>query len=207
VDPSAWSSEPWAPAKKRILCEEDLQKALVSQVCVAVAFTLSLNDAVTGKKLSDECHISGPVQKLLDALTQLQAICDETPPSTQSMRYGNPAYKVWASRMAEAAPELVMNILADDTQEAVIEILPYFLDSFGNAVRIDFGTGHETNFVAFLYCLFALGAFTAEDRQAVVTRVFKQYMQLMHKLQTTYWCAHRPEYIHIVSTRISFVFQ
>lgn len=189
VDPSRWPAA-WEPARKRISREEDLQKALESPgLRRFVAFTLSLNEAVTSKKLSDECSVSAPVQKLLDALAKLRAIVDEVSPSTQSMRYGNPAYKVWASRMAEAAPELIMAVLGEDAQEAVIEILPYFLDSFGNAVRIDYGTGHETNFVAFLFCLFALGVLKDADRQAVVTRVFKTYMQLMHKIQTTYWCA------------------
>ena len=30
---------------------------------------------------------------------------------------------------------------------------------------------------------------TAEDRQALVTRVFAAYLTLMRKVQTTYWCA------------------
>ena len=33
------------------------------------------------------------------------------------------------------------------------ELASYFADSFGNATRIDYGTGHETTFVALLYCL------------------------------------------------------
>lgn len=187
VNSAGWPSA-WTPAKKRILREEDLQKALESPGLRSfVAFTLSLNEAVTGKKLSDDCHVSSPVQKLLDILKRLQEVVDETPASKQAMRYGNPAYKIWAARMSELAPELVMDLLGEGAQEAVIEILPYFLDSFGNAVRIDYGTGHETNFVAFLYCLFALGVLTDADRQAAVTRVFKEYMTLMRKLQTTYW--------------------
>ena len=36
---------------------------------------------------------------------------------------------------------------------AAPELAAYLADSFGNAIRIDYGTGHETTFVAFLYCL------------------------------------------------------
>ena len=36
---------------------------------------------------------------------------------------------------------------------AAAELASYFADSFGNATRIDYGTGHETTFVALLYCL------------------------------------------------------
>lgn len=51
-------------------------------------------------------------------------------------------------------------------QAAAVELVPYFVDSFGNAVRVDYGTGHETNFCALLYCLARLGAVGLDDRQA-----------------------------------------
>lgn len=31
---------------------------------------------------------------------------------------------------------------------------PYFRNSFGNKIRMDFGTGHELNFLCYLYCCF-----------------------------------------------------
>ncbi|MBO8631155.1 hypothetical protein INO08_15730, partial [Staphylococcus aureus] len=71
-------------------------------------------------------------------------------------------------------------------EPAAVEIFPYFADSFGNASRIDYGTGHETNFAAFLYCLARLGLIREEDYQAVVTRVFVKYLDLMRQLQTVY---------------------
>lgn len=58
----------------------------------------------------------------------------------------------------------------------------------GNATRIDYGTGHETTFAALLYCLAKIGVFTADDAQALVTRVFARYLTLMRKVQKTYWC-------------------
>ena len=39
---------------------------------------------------------------------------------------------------------------------AATELASYLADSFGNASRIDYGTGHETTFVALLYCLVSL---------------------------------------------------
>ncbi|PHT73863.1 hypothetical protein T459_21140 [Capsicum annuum] len=58
------------------------------------------------------------------------------------------------------------------------ELVPYFTDSFG--------TGHETNFAAWLYCLARLGVVKEEDYQALVSRVFVTYLDLMRKLQLTY---------------------
>ena len=34
--------------------------------------------------------------------------------------------------------------------EHVVELDSYLQDAFGNATRIDYGTGHETNFAIFL---------------------------------------------------------
>ena len=43
------------------------------------------------------------------------------------------------------------------------ELLPYLTSGFGHESRIDYGTGHESTFVIFLYCLFKLGVITAAD--------------------------------------------
>ena len=70
---------------------------------------------------------------------------------------------------------------------AEAELTPYFLDSFGNATRIDYGTGHETAFAQWLLCLCKLRVLGAADRAALVTRVYARYLALMRRLQTTYW--------------------
>jgi len=61
------------------------------------------------------------------------------------------------------------------------------VESFGNATRIDYGTGHETNLAALLFCLAKLGVVTDADRKALVLRVFKRYLDLVRRIQTTYW--------------------
>ncbi|CAL5391154.1 unnamed protein product [Camellia sinensis] len=88
--------------------------------------------------------------------------------------------------MTENAESFMLGFLPQDLQSATIEIVPYFTDSFGNSSRIDYGTGHETNFAAWLYCLALLGLIKEEDYQAVVARVFVKYLELMRKLQLVY---------------------
>jgi serine/threonine-protein phosphatase 2A activator len=39
------------------------------------------------------------------------------------------------------------------------EVASYLLGSFGSSQRLDYGTGHELNFIAFLGCLWKLGHF------------------------------------------------
>ncbi|KIY96877.1 hypothetical protein MNEG_11087 [Monoraphidium neglectum] len=89
--------------------------------------------------------------------------------------------------MAVAAPRLIQQVLPEQLQAAAAELTPYFVDSFGNSTRIDYGTGHETTFAALLYCLAALGVVGDEDRVALVNVVFEKYLRLMRTVQTTYW--------------------
>ncbi|KAL0749483.1 hypothetical protein Bca101_031486 [Brassica carinata] len=88
--------------------------------------------------------------------------------------------------IASLRKALVHEFLPDEFKESTIEIVPYLFDSFGNASRIDYGTGHETNFAAWLYCLAKMGIIKEEDYHAVVARVFVKYLELMRKLQMVY---------------------
>ena len=72
-------------------------------------------------------------------------------------------------------------------ERALPEIKVYWEESFGSYERIDYGTGHELNFVAFLFCLYKIGIFQEGDLTASINKVFQRYMVLMRKLQLTYY--------------------
>ena len=55
-----------------------------------------------------------------------------------------------------------------------ITCTPCTIEGFGNATRIDYGTGHEAKFMAFLCCLMKIGVILREDAAAVVLRVVKR---------------------------------
>lgn len=69
-----------------------------------------------------------------DLLSRAAGIIDSTPLSEEHGRYANPAMKSVISSIA---------CLTDDW---------YFQESFGNPTRMDYGTGHELNFLCYLYC-------------------------------------------------------
>ncbi len=81
---------------------------------------------------------------------------------------------------------MVSSVLGESNAKAAVELTTYLTDSFGNATRIDYGTGHEMAFVVFLCCLFKVGAWQDDDRPAVGLKVFQTYMNLCRKLQATY---------------------
>lgn len=152
-----------------------------------LGFIAGLSDSVVGKKLSDYCRESARIKTLCEILEEMSSWVEQLPPKQQPARYGNPAFREWQARLEERGPGLMLRILPEALKEGVVEIFPYFADSFGNATRIDFGTGHEANFAAWLLCLVRLGLLNEDDYQALVTRVFVKYLDLMRKLQTTYW--------------------
>lgn len=49
---------------------------------------------------------SEAVGKLVGVLDTLWRWVDETPPAAHTLRYGNPAYRTWCAKMAEATPQV-----------------------------------------------------------------------------------------------------
>lgn len=50
-------------------------------------------------------------------------------------------------------------------------------ESFGNPTRIDYGTGHEFKFCAFLCCLMKLGVIPRANAAAVALKVVAKYVK------------------------------
>ncbi len=119
---------------------------------------------------------------------ELRSWIDDFPPLKQPMRFGNKAFRQWYARMVERAPTMVDSLLPNVEREAgaTAELMPYLKTSFGDPTRIDFGTGHETNFVAWLFCLHRIGVLTESDLVATVFRCFAAYLDLMRALHVTY---------------------
>jgi len=151
-----------------------------------IAFVLTLNSAVKGKSLSAECNVSLSTHKLQDLIKTLSSWVDEIPPAEQAQRFGNKAFRTWIQKLKSNSCSLVEELLPPNLQKAAVEIGSYLSESFGNETRIDYGTGHEAAFAAFLCCLYKVRVLTPDDRIAVVTKVFEDYLNLSRKLQKTY---------------------
>ncbi|XP_077213282.1 phosphotyrosyl phosphatase activator (PTPA) family protein [Tasmannia lanceolata] len=173
---------------KKILSPSDAQDFLSSTSgSNFLGFIAALSSSIHGRKLSDPTPPNSPTTtSLLSLLQTLINWIQDFPPTTQSTRYGNPSFRDWHHRLSNSAETLTLEFLPENLYSATVELAPYLSDSFGNPSRIDFGTGHETNFAAFLYCLARLGLITESDYPAIVLRVFVKYLELMRKLQDVY---------------------
>lgn len=113
-------------------------------------------------------------------------IIEEYPPKRTSSRFGNPAFRGWLDRVRLLVPVEHERMKLSGS----VEISSYLLNSLGDYQRIDYGTGHEAHFVAWLYCLSHSTTgpfFTTNDYEALVLVVFTRYIHLMRRLQSTYW--------------------
>ncbi|PWA15589.1 hypothetical protein CCH79_00020745, partial [Gambusia affinis] len=159
---------------------------LVQAYADYMGFILTLNEGVKGKKLTCEYEVSETVEKLLGLLGTLDRWINETPPVDQPSRFGNKAYRTWFSKLEQEAEALVAAVLPAEKAAAAPEISVYLKEAVGNPTRIDYGTGHEAAFAAFLCCLCKVGALRISDQLAIVFKVFNRYLQVMRKLQQTY---------------------
>ena len=93
-------------------------------------------------------------------LETISGWADEVEPIEQPMRFGNKAYRTWMDKVIAASDEQLATLSSQaGFSNAIPEIKVYWEESFGSYDRIDYGTGHELNFIAFLFCLFKLGIY------------------------------------------------
>ncbi|CAG8578237.1 9939_t:CDS:2 [Ambispora gerdemannii] len=183
TDPSSSFTVP----KRKILTKEDLQRFQESSAFQEYfAFIERLNESIKSLKLSTDCVVSQVVQNIIDVLDIVNSYCEEIPPvRNEKSRFGNPAFRDFYDRVNNTAAEFHENLSIPPA--AIPEISRYFVESWGNRKRIDYGTGHEANFIAWLLCLEKLGFIGPDDYRSIVLRVFHKYIEVMRTLQFQYW--------------------
>eukprot|EP01060_Flectonema_neradi_P018351 TRINITY_DN2515_c0_g2_i1.p1 TRINITY_DN2515_c0_g2~~TRINITY_DN2515_c0_g2_i1.p1 ORF type:complete len:317 (+),score=49.63 TRINITY_DN2515_c0_g2_i1:48-998(+) len=195
-------SAPWAkptvlpedpldkPARKRIRTKVDCDKWLKGNSYVQLtAFLSILNDSVKGMTATEgQAKPKGTALKgIEDHIDELYSIIDDIPLQDLSQqRYGNKAFKTWHARMCDKSIPVFENLLPDKHKSLAPEIAVYWKDAFGNDTRIDYGTGHELNFVMVLYCLTKIECIQADESATMVLSTFRKYIHLMRRLQSHY---------------------
>ncbi|KAF9283308.1 hypothetical protein BGZ68_005445 [Mortierella alpina] len=151
-----------------------------------VSYILALNGAVLNRKVSDPLPDSEPINKILTLLETLDDWITLVPPKNDPQRFGNLAFRDYIHLFEEKAGSLQEELLPERLHPAIKELSPYLIQSMGHGTRIDYGSGHELDFVAWLCCLEMIGFLQHEDHAAVVLKVFVRYLELVRKLQKVY---------------------
>jgi serine/threonine-protein phosphatase 2A activator len=151
---------------------------------------------------SDAVTLSEPIQKLQQLIRRLDSFMDEVPPDTGPRRFGNISFRKWYNLVEENLPVLLREFLPpaiesfgdspDDAAGATAldELQVYLMGSFGSPQRLDYGTGHELSFLAFLGALWKLGLFTGYEpgtaERGIVIGIFEPYLNLIRRLIKSY---------------------
>jgi serine/threonine-protein phosphatase 2A activator len=116
---------------------------------------------------------SPTVQHLRELLSKLEKMIEEAPPDPGPRRFGNFSYRKWHEivegkiddLLDEHLPKEVLEFSAPVEGEATArdELKSYLMGSFGSSQRLDYGTGHELSFLAFLGSIWKLGGFFKAD--------------------------------------------
>ncbi|KAF9575594.1 hypothetical protein EC968_002530 [Mortierella alpina] len=185
---SAAGAEAWVVPVKCIKDEKrDLPFFQSSEAYARiVSYILALNTAVLNRKVSDPLPKSEPVNKILTLLETLDDWIRLVPPKNDPQRFGNLAFRDYIHLFEEKAASLQEELLPARLHPAIPELSPYLMQSMGHGTRIDYGSGHELDFVAWLCCLEMIGFLHHEDHAAVVLKIFVRYLELVRKLQRVY---------------------
>ncbi|CAG8814077.1 28844_t:CDS:2, partial [Dentiscutata erythropus] len=169
----ALADQAFIEPKKQINDQNNINKYTTSEAYIRLTrFIELLNESVVNKKISDPCFVSELVQKVLDSLDTIMSWIDEIPPLPTSQRFGNKAFRDWVARLEQNASTIHRDILPPQFHDSIIELTPYLTGGFGNATRIDYGSGHELSFVSWICCMHLLDLFQEQDYSALVLRVF-----------------------------------
>lgn len=150
-----------------------------------VYFIMAANTKIRGVSRATKRQVKPAAQTIVDFLIEARKWIADIPPITQAQRFGNKAFRTWLAQLQGESGALMRQLTGQEASAEEVKV--YFDESFGNNTRIDYGTGHELNFVAWLAALTKLGVFTEEDYQVLILDVFNEYLVLMRALQSIYW--------------------
>ena len=137
----------------------------------------------------DKSLFSDTVRRLRTLLDELEKLIESNPPDSGPRRFGNVAFRRWYADVERSALGLLKTYVPLDSlciptkseNTPYVELESYLLGGFGSAQRLDYGTGHELSFLAFLGCIWKLGGFQSQERpdleeQNIVLGIIEPYV-------------------------------
>jgi serine/threonine-protein phosphatase 2A activator len=139
-----------------------------------------VNESVKSLPRNSPHEVRPIITNIIGALTRVRQIMEDTPAISEPMRFGNRAFRTFLTRVYTERASILESV-SDHP-----DVAEYFVQSFGSWTRIDFGTGHEFNFLAFITALAVLELIKPEDCKAIVFDVMWAYWDLLLVIQDRY---------------------
>lgn len=190
--PKSESLQTWEFLKptRRILSPRDHELFLKSPAKdLVTAFIFTLSDSVRDMSITQvKQRPQDPIiDCLIAVLDEAEQVVDQCPPLDTGSRFGNPAFRSFLDTIQSKLPSWHREKLGVENDSANEEIQMYLQHSFGNWARIDYGSGHELNFMLWLLCLNRLHLLSETTFPHLALVVFPRYLRLMRRVQTTYY--------------------
>ncbi|KEG03047.1 serine/threonine protein phosphatase 2A activator, putative [Plasmodium vinckei vinckei] len=194
----------------KIINDEGVQKFMNSQIYQDIInFISDLNKSVIGVEmkpldqfiLKEENNsnntnsdnillLSKNVYNILQLIKIMNICIDKCPPIKHPTRFGNKAFPIFCDEYYKEVDQQLPNILNEsgisNISEHIYQLSFYLKNSIGNKKRIDYGTGHELNFLLFLFCLNKLTFFSTPDHRHLVLVLYRQYLECVRRIQVIY---------------------
>jgi len=168
-----------SPALDRIL-------QVLLNICNRIArFGILQTDAQVDY-LRNSLHQSPPVNAIISILQTLDQWISDIPIDPAPQRFGNKAFKIWGQRLESEAQTLHSHLVTEYHKPIEAELLHHFKTSFGSFGRLDYGTGHELSFLAYLSILHLTRILTTKDLLLTGLVVYQKYFNLCRRLHRVY---------------------
>ena len=175
---------------RRILSPHDHDIFLSSPTySLILSFVFSLSESAADKKISSiNVSTTHPIiHDILSILDAIEGIISCCPPADQGgSRFGNSAFRDFIDSISSQSRPWHQR-LGLLSQSSIDEASTYLHHSFGNRQRIDYGSGHELNFVMWLLCLNRLSLLPTPTFSELTLIVFPRYIKLLRRLQSIYY--------------------
>lgn len=182
------SIQTFAEPTRRILSPKDLELFQASPTySLILSFVFSLSEAAADKKISSVSSTDNVILEILSILDSIEETVKSCPPTDQGgSRFGNPTFRSFLDSISTQSPTWHTS-LGLTSATSILEVSIYLHHSFGNRARIDYGSGHELNFITWLLCLNRLSLLPESTFPAITLVIIPQYVKLLRKLQSTYY--------------------
>ncbi|KAM0275121.1 hypothetical protein ACHAQH_007525 [Verticillium albo-atrum] len=173
-----------------------LNRALCPELIPATSTTKETIKTYPSTSVPPAADLPPQILALQSLLRSAEALIAEAPPDPGPRRFGNASFRTWSNLLESHAASLITTVLTPETltlggSSPLPELQAYLLGSFGSPQRLDYGTGHELSFLAFLAALYKLNFFppsaTPGDTERLISlAILAPYFSLVRTLIKTY---------------------